>query len=287
MSRQGSLKLILLCAALGARPGLAGPSPEKVIGLSDLQTWTGAPGELRARSLSVVEFACSQEARRILIEAPGQRRVVLDYLIQPSAGLSWYRLLDDATGWWVELRELSPIRIAPRDRHTFGSSLFWQRAMAAGGGAEPRDSPVVYGLDTSRGHLASLATSTWNDGAMSDLLDVLAERGDARRLTTEMPPDLREAILFLRSLTAGEAVGGGYMSHSYRLLEVLGQVVSKDDVPLHRAYDGVTWHETSVKNVGTTVENEDALALAAVFRSIRDGRDPLQELHAADPGCPD
>jgi hypothetical protein len=275
------LMMVPLASAVASSPSLK----LEVIGLNQRLDWRGQPGDLTAHGLAVTEFVCDQETRRILLITPGHGRVILDTIVRPADGLSRYRLRDEVAGWWVELREESPIRIPPRDRYTYGGNLFWQRAMAAGGD-EPADSPVLYAVETSAGEVVEFATTAWNDEATGELFRVANERGTMRALVGKMPPGSAEAVMFLKSLLEAQADGGVGIFHARLLIHFLAAAVAEHGEPSWRnLYDALSWEATPSADRGTRLEREWALDVAARFRSLADRHHPLRELQSPQRNC--
>lgn len=238
---------------------------------------------MSATFLSVTEFSCRQEARRIFLRAPGGDLVVLESLYTPAAGLTRSRITDDRTGWWAELLDRSELKVNVTSPHQYGNILFWQRKRFF-------DGPFTLARSLSvKGREVLALESNTHDWELTDkVFTALSRSGAAEVIVAEMPQSTARAVLFLRS-TYEDGLGHGSVFGAFT--ELVGalapSVEAHGDPAWSRLYVGVRWTDAEEKSrPGIVAEGAEETGFLGGFETASGDLHLLRGLEAAaDGGC--
>lgn len=221
-----------------------------------------------ARTLDAVETSCHQQVRRVFLETPEGRRLILESRWIPGDGTKSLRLTDDGSGWWIELREKTgSFRVTSPDQ--FGDALWLQRealrARARGGTAYLTDSAGV----------AIEASLPTHRSPVTPLLHPALQVGLPTDWKPDSDPDLRRVLAWLIRSQAGETAAGrgSIVSEFTPLLEFVAGLLPEDQgtepaVARYEATSAVTGRE-----IGPEME-----PWLARFETLEDAGDPLDGL---------
>ena len=134
--------LTVLTLLLACNPGEA----SEIIALRSLESWESSRSE-SATTLSVVEFSCQQESRRVFVSFSGGDDWVLESLVQPGNGYARWLLVHRESGWSVRVEDRYEGSIDVHSPSLYGDVLFWQTVAAS----EPvaRDRVLLVGEETA------------------------------------------------------------------------------------------------------------------------------------------
>lgn len=264
----GLLALVGLC--LTAAVQTIATSPDEAVGVARLESWKGQVGtEVKTtKGLVFVEWLPEQELTLILMDLPDQGQFILNRRWNVRKGISVLRIVDDATGWWVQMTEKSTLRFDSTEE-LGRPSLSAQKWNAA----EHRVTVQM----ASAGQSGPLSwSSSLDDPALyPNLFEQLDAEGFAPQLVESMPAETREGVSMLGSLLAANHEDSSLESF-HRLVEFL--VASLDrhgDRATGSSWRGVKWKRTSL--TGQPLRKplgEDIRSFASNFRQVP-AEDPL------------
>jgi hypothetical protein len=198
---------------------------------------------------------------RILLETPSGRHVVLTKNLSGPAGLDRVRLLDERTGWWVEVYKQYPLT---------GESLraFLHEAMDL---VEQDDvEPLRVTLVTSEGFEAEadLPANTQPWVVHENFVTELERSGLMAELRAEVPADFGREIDFLEAALVEE---GFDLRAPVEILDgVLPEAPDSGAMPAWRL-------ERSKIGKGVTLVTPELLEFTAGFRSVENS-EPLVDV---------
>lgn len=248
----------------------AADSMAELVGIGTLESWEAqVDGEVHtARSLVLVEWLPDRELTLVLLELPGDQRLVLSRNWRIREGVSVLRISDDSTGWWAQMTERSALRYDAIDDIA-------KPALAAERWRAARDEPVRVELEgTGIGQDFTWSSRLDDSGFYPDLFEQLDAEGLATDLVAAMPAETRQAIRALDSLWAAKHQSGS-LDRFQRLVELLTAALDRHDEPA----DGMPWSGLEWKLANRTGQTlRQPLAQAS-----RDFADKFEQVSAEDP----
>lgn len=258
---------VMVAQPLVAQPegGPAGPT-----GVARLESWEAPIGsEIETiQGLVFVEWLPKQELTLILMDLPGGQRFVLSRSWSVSQGFSVLRILDDATGWWVELTERSTLRFDSTEQLGKPSlaAKKWNEGVHR----------VILQLKAT-GHPEPLTwSSSLDDPALySSLFEQLDTEGVAAALVGAMPEETREGARALGSLLTARHEDSSLEIFD-RLAELLVASLDRRGDPMPRSrWRGAEWNRASLEGQPLRKPwTEEIRSFARGFRRIP-AEDPL------------
>lgn len=266
-----SLLLVLLTSTIWAEERAV----YQFVRFGDITSQNGPAGEM----VDAEELSCRQKARRVLVESPLGRRLILESLWIPSTGVSQRRLVDDATGWWIEIREVTSGHFELPSLAAFGNSTWMQakmmKALERGSTAELRAHEAAsFEVDLEPYEPAGPALALQ-----------AAARGVPAGWQTELDPDLRQALRFLFDFYQTKEGGGASMLGEFEGLFTVVRLA----LP---AQKGKELRPRLYRFTPLELTEEEGLipraqALASRFTTLASPVDLLSGLHAPENGgCP-
>ena len=201
------------------------------------------------------------DVSRLLIGGPGDARVIVDRKSDAAAGTVTYRILDDDSGWWIELVVRLPA--GAESVHAFHRSLL---APDVRHSLELRTSTGLKyqasGFDAS-----SATTPTFVEGFVATK--------HHRVLLAEAPTGVRRALTMVHDSLASE------IEPSRRSIQVAHNVLI-EILRLDEDEDVSRWH---LENAGKTVHHgavteAELIELLSSFDSLPDNNDRVDEMAA-------
>lgn len=274
--------LAAVLTAVLADPAGAGTPPEKTMDLHFLEAWEGSAEGLSARMVNTVQYSCLQEARRTYFEGPGGERILFETVFRPAEGLTRTRVQDDRTGWWVELRDRSALRVKVTSPDQYGRILFWQQKASEG------PYPLERTLSINGRGVFTGSADTHHRSFEEEIATRLEKSGASEKIVQEMPPGVAQAVLFLESAFEDGVAEGTSLGKLGNLVEILAPVVRRHGEPdWFRTYTGVRWslRETrGFKGLVAQAPPEGELAFLRGFRSFPETGRLLEGLEAPPGG---
>jgi len=210
-----------------------------------------------ARGLMLFTSDAPGLAKRVLISTPTNRHMVLTRMLSVRSGEDCERLVDEQTGWWVEITERRDFLAAGLDEY-FAKVHDW---IAANTQHETR-----FTLRTSDGLDFSATTPLLDQPRprYRALADALQAEGVAQELRRVLPEGVEEALLFLWSAYEQP------VSDSRAIIDTLAFALGTAS-----AEGDSEWTQINGKAThGLELTDAAKLAFASEFSSI-DPREPL------------
>jgi len=248
----------------------AADSMAELVGIGTLESWEAqVGGEVHtARGLVLVEWLPDRELTLVLLELPGDRRLVMSRIWRIREGVSVLQISDDTTGWWAQMTERSALRYDAVDDIA-------KPAMAAERWRAARDEPVRVELEgTGIGEGFTWSSRLDDAGFYPDFFEQLDAEGLAADLAAAMPAETRPGIRALASLWAARHEDGS-LARFQRLVDLLTAALDRHgERPDTRPWRGVDWKLAN--RTGQTLRQPLAEA-------SRDFAGKFQQVPAEDP----
>lgn len=259
------LQLLLLTAALGslgAGPLLSatGAAYDRPTAYHREVSWAAANEDQVVNGLFFFQSSQKGLAARVLVASPEGRRIVLTKVLLAESGRDRIRLLDDSTGWWLEVEK----------KYGVGASGLWEFLRKLESWLEPESGHrIAYVLRSSDGMelTTTLAVVERSDLEHRGLVASLDEANLSSALQDQMPEGLVEAVLFLDG--ALEIVAADAKTPIGILAGIAAREMGES------AYRAVSWTENEAPlQKGLLVQDPESRRFADGFRSIS-GAEPL------------
>lgn len=249
----------LVFLASSPTPVAAG-SDDRPVGYYREVRWVSADQGLTGRGLFFFQSSEKGTVSRVLVLSPAERRVVLTKILLAQSGRDRIRLVDDKTGWWMEVeRNFAPAASS--------FSEFLKKAeMWLDPAAEHKRN---YTVRTSDGlELTSeIAVESQPRLEYHALVAELQRQGLEETLRDRVPDGLEEAVVFLD--TALEHVAADATAPFVVLATVVAHAGRET------AYGKVEWvEEEGLPRQGLALSEPEAQRFADEFQSVR-GIEPL------------
>jgi len=253
-----SLLVALVVCLASALPAGSEVSSAERPGYRTLLEWESGSGS----AAGVVFFRASEDqlTRRLLVETPEGRRLVLTKRLLVQEGQDRYELVDDETGWWVRLVKDYDFEVETLDE--FFSR--WEELLKPGEGRE-----VEMELLTSQGlhFIATVPVAQQGETETATFAQRLLESDVGSELRDEMPEEVERGIAFLEVAFEPSA------SSLRALPQVLAEVV---DPEVRKAASHATWKKTAEKlRYRLAPESQEEARFVAQFLSV-DPTEPLK-----------
>lgn len=246
--------IVILCATclvLGWTPaeGSTGERP----GIHRQLEWSAPATDRQGKALMLYSGGREKARTRLLVETPSGRHVVLTKDLNGVTGIDRVRLLDDRTGWWVEVRTRIPIE---------ADSLraFLHEAMNL---VEKEDVDPLEVAVTTRGGFeadAELPANTQPWVVHQGFVAELERSGRSKEIRAEVPEGLAREVDFLEAVLVEE---GFDLRAPVEILDGL-----LPEAPESRTT--AEWRlRRSKLEKGVTPVSPDALEFTSRFRSVR------------------
>jgi len=261
----------LMLIAAGRPPG----SVTDLVGVGSLETWEAQAGRSTetVEGLVLVRWVPEQEATLVLLQLPGQRRLLLTRRWWVKEGVSELKLTDDGSGWWARLTEWSTFRLDSIDQ--IGQPAVIARKWTA---EEHRVAVKIEASSLpSRGF--DWESSLDDAGLYPDVLAQMDADGLAAPLARGMPAATQEAVRTLGSLLSGEHEDGS-LGRFERFVRVLAAAVERHGEDRAAPFLTAGW-KLATRSGQSLKEplGEAWLGFAARFRGVPAG-DPLALVRA-------
>jgi hypothetical protein len=240
-----------------------------LVGVAHLDTWEAQIGRetKTSEALVLVEWLPDREVTIALIDLPSDQRVVLSRTWRIKDGVSVFRLVDDATGWWAEVTETSTLTLDSIDQVA-------QPAAVAKKWAAGHQLSVEVAAAGAEGR-PSWSSSLDDAGLYSDMFEQVDAEGFAARMVRGMPTGTRQSVRSLDSLLSAEPEDGSLDSFQ-RLVALLAAGLDRHgDAGVNPRLEALEWKLVNRKGESLKAPlGEASRRFAGRFRSLPGG-DPL------------
>lgn len=197
----------------------------QVVVATTLEIWQEQATADTAVVLTSSEYGCRERTSRRYVLTPGGGRWILETLEAPRQGLSRWRLVDDLSGWSLQVEDREPARREFQGPTDFTRSSFWERAARRRYTVERKirvsDTPVLeHHYEVIEGVPVAPSRPT--------------QENLAARMSETISEPLLSRLLILHRLATGEAgMESGFLSYD-PLTSIVGS-----SIPAHHDVD---WH---------------------------------------------
>ncbi len=252
-----------LVAVVACRPVDAqeGETIHAVGGVHQSIEWSGRDGA--GQGLEFLDRTRGASAHRLLLVSPSGTALVLSSSQNAATGIERFRVADDTTGWWLEVRK----ELAVEDEDLNLDALLFMDWTATKWSAVLESSGATVVRIDGR-------SLTPHRGLEAALLGALRAERRLDEVKRAVPRGVVDSLRFLNCLSntdvarEREAIGGGVFRPPIELLLLLFGEETKPDATWRFAV-GHLWK-------GTTVRDPALIGFTGGFRSISP-EDPLQE----------
>lgn len=270
----GGLALILNAPCTASDAGL--------VEMRVLQEYDGASREAgeasQVTSHSTVQYSCLQEARRTFLQTPEGVRAVLEAVIVPGEGASRWRLTDDASGWWIELREQTDGGIKLDHPSAHGFPLFHEKYFS-------EDRPVSWSLVAAGVELASFQSTAQDWNAIDRLAQILLADESADSALQEAPPEAMSALLLLSSVARAPDCRDTNVAEFAQLVRAVAPLAEQIAPTIVLLYSNDRWRPAQRDAWGgAKPEAEAEITFLSRFTSIDAVRNPIVGIEAPPGG---